>query len=81
MLARIKPQRIVFLDLLRALAVIMILEGHTIDLLLLNEYRSDNYLALLMQAVMIGFALGYGKIRFDKFYAKLTIPQSANKPH
>jgi uncharacterized membrane protein len=37
--------------------------------------------ALLMQAVMIGFAVAYGKIRFAKFYAKLTVPQSANKPH
>jgi uncharacterized membrane protein len=37
--------------------------------------------ALLMQAVMIGFAVAYGKIGFDKFYAKLTVPQSADKPH
>jgi uncharacterized membrane protein len=37
--------------------------------------------ALLMQALMIGSAVAYGKVRFDKFYAKLAIPQSANKPH
>jgi hypothetical protein len=30
--------------------------------------------ALLMQAVMIGFAVAYGKVGFDKFYAKLTVP-------
>ena len=41
----IKPHRIVFLDLLRALAVMMMVEGHTIDVLLLYEYRSDDYLA------------------------------------
>ena len=39
-----KARRIVFLDLLRALAVIMMVEGHTIDALLLNEYRSYDYL-------------------------------------
>jgi uncharacterized membrane protein len=39
-----KAHRIVFLDLLRALAVIMMVEGHTIDALLLNEYRSYDYL-------------------------------------
>lgn len=38
-----KARRIIFLDLLRALAVIMMVEGHTIDALLLNEYRSYDY--------------------------------------
>jgi uncharacterized membrane protein len=38
-----KPRRIVFLDLLRALAVMMMVLGHTIDALLLNEYRSYDY--------------------------------------
>jgi uncharacterized membrane protein len=42
--ATIKPHRIVFLDLLRALAVMMMVEGHTIDVLLLDEYRSNDYL-------------------------------------
>lgn len=41
--ATIKPRRIVFLDLLRALAVMMMVEGHTIDVLLLDEYRSYDY--------------------------------------
>jgi uncharacterized membrane protein len=41
--ATIKPRRIVFLDLLRALAVMMMMEGHTIDVLLLDEYRSYDY--------------------------------------
>ena len=44
MTATIKPQRIVFLDILRALAVMMMVEGHTVDVLLLNEYRSCDYL-------------------------------------
>jgi uncharacterized membrane protein len=44
MTATIKPRRIVFLDLLRALAVMMMVEGHTIDVLLSNEYRSNDYL-------------------------------------
>src|SRR5215475_12933335 len=39
-----KARRIVFLDLLRALAVITMIEGHTIDALLLDEYRSYDYL-------------------------------------
>jgi uncharacterized membrane protein len=41
MRAASKPQRVVFLDLLRALAVVMMVQGHTIDLLLANEYRSS----------------------------------------
>jgi hypothetical protein len=36
MAATIKPHRIVFLDLLRALAVMMMVEGHTNDVLLLD---------------------------------------------
>ena len=43
MTATIKPRRIVFLDLLRALAVMMMVEGHTIDVLLFDEYRSYDY--------------------------------------
>ncbi len=42
--AKIKPHRIVFLDLVCALAVMMMVEGHTIDVLLLNGYRSDDSL-------------------------------------
>jgi hypothetical protein len=34
---------------------------------------------LLMQTVMIGFAVAYSKVGRDKFYAKLTVPQSANR--
>jgi uncharacterized membrane protein len=44
MTATIKPQRIVFLDLLRTLAVVMMVKGHTVDVLLLDEYRSYDYL-------------------------------------
>jgi uncharacterized membrane protein len=45
MRAASKPQRVVFLDLLRALAVVMMVQGHTIDLLLANEYRSYDFLS------------------------------------
>ncbi len=45
MTAASKPQRVVFLDLLRALAVVMMAQGHTIDLLLADEYPSDGYLS------------------------------------
>jgi uncharacterized membrane protein len=43
MAASIKTHRIVSLDLLRALAVVMMVQGHTIDVLLADEYRSDDY--------------------------------------
>ncbi|MBO0799416.1 MAG: DUF1624 domain-containing protein [Blastocatellia bacterium] len=39
-----KSKRIVSLDLLRALAVVMMVQGHTIDVLLADEYRSYDYL-------------------------------------
>jgi uncharacterized membrane protein len=44
MASMINKRRIVFLDLLRALAVVMMVEGHTVDALLLDEYRSYDYL-------------------------------------
>src|SRR5262245_51893284 len=45
MASTIKTQRVVFLDLLRALAVVMMIVGHTIDALLLDEYRNYDYLS------------------------------------
>ncbi|HEY8459421.1 MAG TPA: heparan-alpha-glucosaminide N-acetyltransferase domain-containing protein [Blastocatellia bacterium] len=38
-----KKRRVIFLDLLRALAVVMMVMGHTVDALLLDEYRSYDY--------------------------------------
>jgi uncharacterized membrane protein len=43
MAASIKPYRIASLDLLRALAAVMMVQGHTIDVLLSDEYRSNDY--------------------------------------
>ncbi len=43
MTANLKPHRVIFLDLLRALAVVMMVLGHTVDLVLANEYRSYGY--------------------------------------
>jgi uncharacterized membrane protein len=37
--------------------------------------------ALLMLIVMVGFAVAFSKVGFDKFYAKSTVPQSADSPH
>ena len=37
-----KPPRLIFLDLLRALAVLMMVQGHTVDVLLANAYRQDS---------------------------------------
>ncbi|MDY0082460.1 MAG: heparan-alpha-glucosaminide N-acetyltransferase domain-containing protein, partial [Ignavibacteriaceae bacterium] len=38
-----KKHRIIFIDLIRALAVIQMVQGHTIDALLAPEYRSLDY--------------------------------------
>lgn len=35
-----KKQRIIFIDLLRAFAVLQMVQGHTVDVLLANEYRT-----------------------------------------
>ncbi len=35
-----KKQRIIFIDLLRAFAVLQMVQGHTVDVLLANEFRS-----------------------------------------
>jgi len=54
MAATIKPHRIVFLDLLRALAVVMMVEGHTVDVLLLDEYRNYEYLGFKLWRFLRG---------------------------
>jgi uncharacterized membrane protein len=38
-----KKNRIVFIDLLRALAVLMMVQGHTVDVLLANEHRDFDH--------------------------------------
>lgn len=38
-----KKHRIIFIDLMRALAVIQMVQGHTVDVLLAPQYRLDEY--------------------------------------
>lgn len=38
-----KKHRIIFIDLMRAFAVIQMVQGHTVDVLLAPEFRSENY--------------------------------------
>ena len=38
-----KKHRIIFIDLMRAFAVIQMVQGHTVDALLAPEYRSDDF--------------------------------------
>ena len=38
----VQKDRIIFLDLMRAFAVLMMVQGHTVDALLSNEYRSSD---------------------------------------
>lgn len=38
-----KKERIIFIDLMRAFAVFMMVQGHTVDALLAPQYRSDVY--------------------------------------
>lgn len=40
----IKKERIIFLDLLRAFAVVNMIQGHTLDVILSNQYRTSEYL-------------------------------------
>jgi len=43
-----KKNRIIFIDLMRAFAVLMMVQGHTVDVLLSNDYRKmDSPLFLL----------------------------------
>ncbi|MDT3697149.1 MAG: heparan-alpha-glucosaminide N-acetyltransferase domain-containing protein [Ignavibacterium sp.] len=49
-----KKHRIIFIDLIRALAVIQMVQGHTIDALLAPEYRSLDYPAYYIWNFMRG---------------------------
>lgn len=50
-----KTNRIIFLDILRAFAVFMMIQGHTIHTLLANEYRDLNYPLYSFWNTMRGF--------------------------
>jgi uncharacterized membrane protein len=50
-----KPKRIIFLDLLRAFAVLMMIQGHTVHTLLASGYRSDDYFLFTIWSFFRGF--------------------------
>lgn len=49
-----KKHRIIFIDLMRALAVIQMVQGHTVDVLLAPEYRLTEYPAFFIWNFMRG---------------------------
>ena len=49
-----KKHRIIFIDLMRALAVIQMVQGHTVDVLLAPEYRMTEYPAYYLWNFMRG---------------------------
>ncbi|MCS7052133.1 MAG: DUF1624 domain-containing protein [Ignavibacterium sp.] len=49
-----KKQRIIFIDLLRAFAVIQMVQGHTVEVLLANEFRTFDSLAYTIWHFMRG---------------------------
>ncbi len=49
-----KKHRIIFIDLMRALAVIQMVQGHTVDVLLAPEYRVEQYPAYFIWNFMRG---------------------------
>lgn len=55
MLTTEKPKRIIFLDLLRAFAVLMMIQGHTVHTLLDNSLRSDDYILFTIWEFFRGF--------------------------
>ncbi len=50
-----KKDRIIYLDLLRAFAVLMMVQGHTVDSLLANEFRTNSSLFYAIWHTMRGF--------------------------
>ena len=50
-----KPKRIIFLDLLRAFAVLMMIQGHTVHTLLDTGYRSEDYFLYSLWSFCRGF--------------------------
>ncbi len=49
-----KKHRIIFIDLMRAFAVIQMVQGHTVDVLLAPDYRSDTYPVFFLWNFMRG---------------------------
>lgn len=51
----IDRKRIIFLDLMRAFAVLMMVQGHTVDAFLSNEFRTFDSVAYYIWNTMRGF--------------------------
>jgi uncharacterized membrane protein len=49
-----KKHRIIFIDLMRAFAVLQMVQGHTVDVLLATEFRSEEYTAYFLWNFMRG---------------------------
>ena len=50
-----KKDRIIYLDLMRAFAVLMMVQGHTVDSLLANEFRTESSVFYFIWHTMRGF--------------------------
>ncbi len=50
-----RAERIIFLDVMRALAVFMMVQGHTVHTLLSNEYRNESYFLFSLWHYLRGF--------------------------
>lgn len=48
-------KRIIYVDLMRAFAVIMMIQGHTVDTLLADQFRNTDYLGYNIWNTMRGF--------------------------
>ncbi|MBI5808141.1 MAG: DUF1624 domain-containing protein [Ignavibacteriales bacterium] len=51
----VKQERIIFIDLMRALAVLMMVQGHTIDAFLADEFRNSDSLLYTIWLTVRGF--------------------------
>lgn len=49
------PKRIIYVDIMRAIAVIMMIQGHTVDTLLASEYRTMDSIAYSVWHAFRGF--------------------------
>ena len=50
-----KPKRILYIDILRAFAVIMMIQGHTVDTFLAEEYRTTESTVYSIWYTLRGF--------------------------
>ncbi|MDH7605331.1 MAG: heparan-alpha-glucosaminide N-acetyltransferase domain-containing protein, partial [Melioribacter sp.] len=55
MMNNISPKRVIFIDMMRAFAVLMMVQGHTIDTFLSNEYRTTESILYNIWFTIRGF--------------------------